>query len=185
MFYADDTQIYLMFKTSERSHAAQKLSNCINELKQWLRWNDLVLNVEKTEIIHIASRYSNAEGLQNISLDDTSISVSNLARNLGVMVDSHLNLHAHITRVCQSSANALRMIGNVRKYLDKKQTEILIHAFVTSRINNCNSLYYAIPDYLIDRLQRLQNAAARLVTLSKKRDHITPVLYSLHWLPIK
>ena len=62
---------------------------------------------------------------------------------------------------------------------------MVMHAFVTSRIDYCNGLLYGLPDCEITKLQRAQNAAARLLTSSRKYDHITPVLHELHWLPVK
>ena len=73
---------------------------------------------------------------------------------------------------------------HVRKYLNQKSTETLIHAFVSSRLDNCNSLLFGLPSYQISKLQRIQNIAARLVTLTNKRSHIKPILLKLHWLPI-
>ena len=64
----------------------------------------------------------------------------------------------------------------------------MVHAFithVTSRLDNGNALLYGISEYLLAKLQRVQNAADRLITRTKKQEHITPVLVSLHWLPIK
>ena len=63
-------------------------------------------------------------------------------------------------------------------------TEILVHAFVSSRLD-CNSLLYGSPKYILQKLQRVQNAAAILVKLSRKYEHITPHLMDLHWLPIE
>ncbi|KAF7710058.1 hypothetical protein HF521_008930, partial [Silurus meridionalis] len=63
--------------------------------------------------------------------------------------------------------------------------EKLIHAFMTSRIDYCNALLGGCPASLINKLQLVQNAAARVLTRSKKYDHITPILSSLHWLPVK
>ena len=56
--------------------------------------------------------------------------------------------------------------------------------FPGSKLDICNSLLYGLPQYLIDRLQAVQNCAARLVTRSRKHDHITPILKQLHWLPV-
>ena len=61
----------------------------------------------------------------------------------------------------------------------------LVHAFVTSRIDNCNALLYGLPSYLIQRLQYVLNSTARLISLSRKADHITPLLIDLHWLPVE
>ena len=61
----------------------------------------------------------------------------------------------------------------------------LIHAYVTSRLDGCNSILYGLPDTVIGKLQLIQNAAARLVTRTKPREHILPILQELHWLPIR
>ena len=61
-----------------------------------------------------------------------------------------------------------------------------VHAFVTSRLDNCHALLYGLPKYKIQRLQYvIMTSAARLVTLSRKHDHISPVLMELHWLPVE
>ena len=76
------------------------------------------------------------------------------------------------------------MLGRIRKYLDERSTEQVVHAFITSRLDSCNSLLIGLPDNDVQKLQRLQNASARLVTRSKCNEHITPVLKHLHWLPV-
>ncbi len=63
--------------------------------------------------------------------------------------------------------------------------EKLVHAFMSSRLDYCNALLGGCPDSLINKLQIVQNAAAKVLTSSRKYDHITPILLSLHWLPIK
>jgi len=72
----------------------------------------------------------------------------------------------------------------MRKYLDQPSTERLVHAFVTSRLDCNNSLLYGLPANQLQPLQRIQNTAARLITRSKRNDHITPILCKLHWLPV-
>ena len=75
--------------------------------------------------------------------------------------------------------------GRIRKYLFRRSTEMLIHAFVSSRVDCCNSLLYGLPAYQLNKLQRVQNAAARLIFLESKYCHVRPLLYNLHWLPVK
>ena len=91
----------------------------------------------------------------------------------------------HVTATCKSAFYHLRNIYKIRRFLTPETTESIIHAFVTSRIDYCNSLLYGLPKCVLKKLQYVQNSAARLIYLSKKFDHVTPLLISLHWLPIE
>ena len=73
----------------------------------------------------------------------------------------------------------------IRKYLSVDTTKTLVHAYIMGRVDYCNSPFYGLPTKSINKLQRVQNAAARLVTGTSRYSHITPVLYKLHWLPVK
>ena len=89
-----------------------------------------------------------------------------------------------VNSVCKSAFYHLRNISHIRKFLYLKTTEILVHAFVSSKLDHCNSLLYNLPKYVVKKLRSVQNAAARLITCSCKYDHITPILSDLHWLPV-
>jgi len=73
----------------------------------------------------------------------------------------------------------------VRSSLTTESAKTLVHAFVSIRLDYCNSLLYGVSDELLQKLQIIQNAAARVVTGARKFDHITPVLHELHWLPVR
>ena len=75
--------------------------------------------------------------------------------------------------------------GRISQFLPRDKLEMVLHAFVTSRINYCNGLLYGLPDCEIAKLQRGQKAAARLLMSCKQYDHITPILINLHWLPVR
>ena len=107
------------------------------------------------------------------------------ARNLGIVLDSTLSMEKHLTSLARNATNSLRYIGRLRKYLDEDNTKKLVNAFVISKLDYCNSLFYGLPEKSTHCLQRLQNTAARIITKTKKYDHITPVLRELHWLPVK
>ena len=79
----------------------------------------------------------------------------------------------------------LRNIRILKPFLTRDALITVTHSFITARIDYCNSLLLGVPDYSILRLQRIQNAAARIITGCSKYEHITPVLRSLHWLPVK
>jgi len=78
----------------------------------------------------------------------------------------------------------LMSLRPVVRSLATDAAKMMIQAFVSLRLDYCNSLFYRISDRLIRRLQAVQNAAARLVTGTRRRDHISPVLRQLHWLPV-
>ena len=85
---------------------------------------------------------------------------------------------------CSTAAYFLRCISRIRKYLDTDSTKTLIHAFVTSRLDYANSLLISANKSSVARLQVIQNRAARLVAMSRNREHVTPIRKHLHWLPI-
>ena len=94
-------------------------------------------------------------------------------------------MEAHVNTICKSAYFHLRNIGRIRKYLTKQAAETLIHAFITTRLDFMNGLLACLPNNLLKKLQRIQNTAARIVTRTKLAEHITPVLYHLHWLPVQ
>ena len=91
----------------------------------------------------------------------------------------------HITKLCCAAFYHLHNIRRIRKYLSQDAAETLIHSFITSRVDYCNGLLHGLPAYQLQKLQRVQNAAARLIFMERKYGHITPLLHKLHWLPIK
>ena len=90
-----------------------------------------------------------------------------------------------MSKSVKSANYHLRNIGRIRKYLTAESTKGALISLVTSGFDYCNGLLCGIPEELICKLQRVQNNAARVVTLTKKHDHITPVLKELHWLPVR
>ncbi len=105
--------------------------------------------------------------------------------NLGVLLDESLHFDKHISSVIGSSFYQLRLLSKIKPFLNHNTLEMAVHAFITSHLDYCNSLYCGSSKLLIDRLQLVQNAAARFLHNSCKSVHITPILRTLHWLPIK
>ena len=87
--------------------------------------------------------------------------------------------------MCKPAFNSIRSISRIRTFLSMETAKTLVQAFVTSKLDNCNVLLYGLTKNKIQRLQYVLNSAARFVTLSRKHDHISPVLMELHWLPVE
>ncbi len=119
------------------------------------------------------------------ALGTWTTNVQSQIRNLGVIFDSALMFDHQIKCVVKSCFFQLRTIAKMKSFLSVADLEIVIHAFISSRLDYCNALYLGVSQSLISKLQLVQNAAARLLTSTKKREHITPVLEKLHWLPVK
>jgi hypothetical protein len=188
--YADDTQLYFAFKPSSPSSkqdTINRIENCVEDIRIWMADNLLKLNDDKTEVIVITSRQSISERQAiTINVGGCDISPSEEPpKNLGVLFDSTCGLKHHINKLCKSINYNVYCIGKIRKYLTKSSAEMLVNATVTSRLDYCNSLLYGVHECLISQLQRCQNNAARVVTLTRKYNHITPVLFDLHWLPVR
>ena len=182
--YADDTQLYLAFKTNHMNLAIDRVVSCVSEISCWMEQNDLRLNPDKTDILLIHSRFREGPALDYLQFMDERISISDKVRSLGVIFDKHMTFDDQIDHVCKSSINHLRNLFRIRTYLDVNAASTVIHAFITTRLDYCNHLYFGLPKYKVKKLQQIQNIAARYVTGARKYDHITPILVQLHWLPV-
>lgn len=188
-FYADDTQIYISFKPHQqqsRADALSKIDECLKDVRQWMTSNKLMLNDDKTEVILFTSKYKSVSVKDfTIPIGDANINPATSVRNLGVMFDKHMTMVPHVNSVCRSAYMHIRNIGCIRRFLSVDATKSLMHSLVTSRLDYCNGLLYGLPATLINKLQRVQNMGARVITRTRRHDHITPVLIKLHWLPVQ
>ncbi len=98
---------------------------------------------------------------------------------------SNLSFDSHVSSICKTEFFHLKNISKLRPMLSMSNAEILINAFMTSRLDYCNALLGGCSARLINKLQMVQNAAARVLTRTRKYDHISPVLSTLNWLRIK
>jgi len=185
MVYADDSQIYCCFDNKDIAISMSRIESCTRDIRSCMIKNNLMINDSKTEVLHLTSRFVTSSVIPPLHVGEAVVTPSSSARNLGVVIDHHVTMNQHVNSICRSASFALYNIGKLRPYLDEASTKTLVHALVISRLDSCNSLLYGLPQNLIDKLQRVQNSAARLVTRVRGHVHTTPVLRSLHWLPIR
>jgi hypothetical protein len=118
-----------------------------------------------------------------VRVGDSVIKPSTTVRNLGAVLDSHLDMEKHVNSVTRSCFIKIRQIGQIQKYLTVDSTKTLINSLVTSKLDYCNSLLL-ISMYVLNKLQNVQNTAACAITMTPQNCHITAVLKELHWLPV-
>ena len=101
--------------------------------------------------------------LTGVSIDSVAINPVESAKSFGVIFDDELKLAKHVVTVCRSSYYQIRQLKHICWYLDFDSAKTLVHCFITSRVDYCNSLLASAPVYQTDQLQRVFNAAARLL----------------------
>ena len=118
----------------------------------------------------------------SLQLCNTTIPISESAKNLGVHLDSTLSMQNFVSQTAKSCYYHLRRISLIRKHLTTEATVKLVLCLIMSRIDYCNSLLSGVNQSYIHTLQRIQNNAARLILKKKKTDHISPLLTQLRTL---
>ena len=165
--YADNTQLYISFSpTDETGHSAAitAIERCIQVIKNWMHDNKLLLNEAKTKFLLIGTKQQLTKvNILHFKVGNANIAPHSPVKNLGVWFDSNLSMVDHITKTSSAVFYHLYNIRRIRKYLTKECTETLIHAFISSRLDYCNSLLFGVPECHLHKLQRVQNAAVQLV----------------------
>ncbi|XP_037636652.1 uncharacterized protein LOC119494669 [Sebastes umbrosus] len=135
----------------------------------------------KTELMVVAPKaLLQKVGDLHLDVDGCSFSPSSEVRNLGVILDPTLSFQSHIRFITKSAFFHLKKHLSSRQSLSDSVAETLIHAFVPSRLDYCNGVLSGVPSKALDRLQYVQNSAARVLTRTKPWQHITPTLIHLH-----
>ena len=182
-FYADDAQIFLSFPTSD-STIPSRISTCLSAISSWMHSHHLKLNLSKSDLLFFPSSSPSSDLSISVPLESTTLSPSSSAKNLGVTLDPCLSYSQHISTLARTCRFFLSNIRRIRPFLTNYATQLLVQALVLSRLDYCNSLLAGLPASATRPLQLIQNSAARLVFSLPRFAHATPLLRSLHWLPI-
>ena len=174
--FADDTQFYFLINNIEDTISA--LNSLVCDIKQWMAKKKLKLNEKKTECLIIGTKHdiTKYDELKEVSINNQGIVFA---------IDNNLTCIEQIQTVIKNANFSLRSIAFIKKYLDDNSMEKLVHNYIITRLDYCNSLYYELLAYQLKKLQLVFNRAARLIVGTAPRERITPVLIDFHWLPIK
>jgi len=164
----------------------ERLTNCIVKIRDWMASNRLKLNEDKTQVIWLGTRHQLSKLTENtLTLPNATVQFSTVVNDLGVQIDSQLSMSNHIAKLSRSCFFHLRQLRLIRQSLTPDAMNTLVQSFITNRLDSCNSVLVGVNSQLLQRMQVIQNAAARFITGARRFEHMTPVLRDLHWLPVR
>jgi hypothetical protein len=183
--YADDTQIYGFCSPETALQLQQRTSACVDDVAAWMRSNRLQLNAVKTEVLWCASsrRLYQVPGVP-LRVGADNVTPVDSVRDLGIYIDSGVTMRTHIIRTASSCFAILRQIRSIRRSVSRSVLQTLVVSLVLCRLDYGNATLTGLPRHLIDRLQSVLHAAARLIFAKRKHEHVTPLLRDLHWLRV-
>ena len=187
-FFADDSQLHNSSTPSDFPVLVHSMKDCIEDVAEWMCDSMLKMNHDKTELIAIGTKpkiYQVTLSLTPVSISGHSIPFSQSVRNLGVFIDETLFMGVHIKHPCCILFCQLRRLGKIHPFLSTDAANKLAVSFVLTRLDYCNSLLAGLPDNKLNKLQRIQNHAARIVLCKPRHVSATSLLRTLHWLPVK
>ena len=169
-FFADDSQLHKSSVPSDFPVIACCLKDCIEDVSEWMADSKLKMDDDKTELMAIGTRFKLSQVIPNLvpmSISGCDIPFSQSVRNLGFHLDETLFMDAHIRYLCRILSCQLRRVGKIRSFLSTDAANKLAVSLILSRLDYCNSLLAGLHDNKLNKVQRIQNHAARLVQACK------------------
>ena len=182
--YADDTNARLKFSLEfQYYNIAQRIPDLLSKVTSWMTQHFLKLNPSKTELILFSPKGS--QKINGVFLNDNScLRFQSTVELLGVSLDESLTLESHVNGIVSSCYYHLRNVGKMKCHLTKADLLSLVHSVVSSKLDYCNVILFGINKDVMNRLQKVQNAAARLIYKLPKHSSVSQIIRELHWLRI-
>ena len=163
------------------------MEDCLDVVNMWMASNYICMKNNKTEYLPVVPKIAAVTALVDgsiIRIGDATITASRFVRNLGVVINRHLDFMKQVSSIVSVCSFQLRHINKMSRYLPKATKESVANAIITQRLEYCNSLLYRTSVNNNARLQIIHNSAARLILRSPRSDSDMPLLCILHWLPV-
>ena len=185
--FADDSNGRKQFSLSFQFNVLTRdIPSCMKKIVNWSNANSFKINPDKTEIIVMCpSSLNDKVIIKGIFFENQCIRFSSKLKNVGVVIDKNLKFDSHVNTVVSHCYALIKDVRRIRDYLKREDLEKLVHAIISHRLDYCNSIYLNISKKNIQKLQKCQNSAARLIMRKTKADCSKSLLNELHWLPIE
>ena len=184
--YVDDSKVLLSFPLRQIDAAIANLEQDLHRVASWCCENHLLINPGKTKYMMIGTRQlmSKLPTDTSVSFLGKSLKPVDSAKDLGVTLDRHLNYDKHVSLLVSSCMNKLCQINRAKNSFDTKTLSEIISSLVISKMVYCSSVWSNTSASNVKKVQSIQNFACKIITKSRKYDHVTPLLRELNWLPV-
>lgn len=184
--YVDDSKLYISFPVKDIDIVAEQLTEDLRRIAAWCCANSLLINPNKTKLLLLGTRQMLRRVPEDFHVTFLGKQLHPVfsAKDLGVTIDANLTYDEHVTNVVSSCTAILCQINRIKHILDRQTLIIIINALVFSKLFYCSSVWANTSKKNLEKLQRVQNFAARIITGTRKHEHISPVLRELNWLPV-
>ena len=184
--FADDSNGRKRFALTFQFNVLKNdIPKCLDLIIEWSNAQFMKINPDKTEIELLCPSSLNKEIIiKGVIYKDQCIRFATEVKNVGVWIDRNLNMNKHINHIVSHCYKLLKDIGRIKRCLEQDHLERMVHAVVSNRVDYCNSLFMNISRENIFKLQKVQNAAAKLILGKRRRDSASAALRQLHWLRI-
>ena len=177
--YADDTGLY--YRGASLDHLNETINKDLERLDNWLKGNKLSLNVVKTVSMNIVSRQKHQKVLGELDLKirDTNIQNVKETKYLGLQIDRHLTWKKHVDTISRKVSRVLGVLKHAKKFLPQNILKNLYISIIEPHFRYCSSVWGCCSTTYINRLQKLQNRAVRIITNSAFDTPAKPLLANL------
>ena len=182
--YADDTNARLQFSLKfQYYNITQRLPELLKEVSSWMSQHFLKLNPNKTEVILFTP--DSPEKINGLVHPDIKcLRFNKCVTLLGAKLDESLSFETHVNKLVSSCYFHIRNIGKIKNQLPSEDLQILVHSVIISKLDYCNVILFRIKQNFMQKLQKVQNAAARLIYKLPKHSSVSHIIRDLHWLRV-
>ena len=179
--YADDTHI--TYAGSDLHLIQSSLSHDLEKLSKWLVSNRPTLNATKTEFMLISSRQrlTTLSDTLELSIDNVLIEQVPSVKSLGIYIDDNLTWYSHIDKLCKKIASAIGVIKRVKPFVPQSTLLNIYNSLVQSNFDYCSLIWGNCGKTLSNKLQKLQNRAARVITSPNFDVEVDSLFHKLSW----
>ena len=179
--YADDTHI--TYASADLHSMQSSLNHDLSNIHKWLLYNKLTLNSTKTEFMLIGSRQKLSTLSESLvlSIDNIPIKQVSTTKSLGILIDNNMVWHSHIDKLSKKIASGIGAIKRIRPFVSPEILHYIYNALVQPHFDYCSIVWGNCGKTLSERLQKLQNRAARILTSSSYEVDARYLLQQLGW----